>query len=121
MARELIQARADEDTVESLEEFTDEMGLSRSEAVRRSIRHYLSINGYDFPEADGGMLSEIEDLESHLTNEMGRLETNQEERLTEIKTELVTRKSDEVPRWMSYTQLVLLAITLVLIVVQVAL
>jgi hypothetical protein len=38
MPRELIQARADADTVERIEEYAEERDISRSEAIRRLLR-----------------------------------------------------------------------------------
>ena len=38
MARELLQARFDPDTVEQIQEYADEMDISRSEALRRAVR-----------------------------------------------------------------------------------
>lgn len=38
MARELVQARADPDTVDAIEEYAEERDISRSEAIRRLLR-----------------------------------------------------------------------------------
>ena len=46
MARELMQARFDPDTVEQTEELADEMDISKSELLRRALREKLQREGY---------------------------------------------------------------------------
>lgn len=41
MPRELIQARADPDTIERVEAYAEERDISRSEAIRRLLREGL--------------------------------------------------------------------------------
>jgi len=43
MARELVQARADADTVDGIEEYAEERDISRSEAIRRLLRAGLAV------------------------------------------------------------------------------
>ena len=50
MARELVQTRADADTVEALEEFAEEKEITRSEAIRRLLRSGLEAQ--DEPDDD---------------------------------------------------------------------
>lgn len=38
MARELVQARADADTIEAIDQYAEEREISRSEAIRRLLR-----------------------------------------------------------------------------------
>ena len=53
MARELVQTRADGDTVEALEEFAEESDITRSEAIRRLLRSGLAQQGHPVKAADG--------------------------------------------------------------------
>lgn len=53
MARELIQTRADGDTVEALEEFAEESDITRSEAIRRLLRSGLAQQGHPVKATDG--------------------------------------------------------------------
>jgi len=46
MGRERIQTRADGDTVEQIETYTDDHDVSQSEAIRRLIRRGLEAEGY---------------------------------------------------------------------------
>ena len=46
MGRERIQTRADGDTVEQIETYTDDHDVSESEAIRRLIRRGLKAEGY---------------------------------------------------------------------------
>jgi hypothetical protein len=54
MARERVQTRCDADTVESVEQYADDRGISQSEAVRRLLRLGLDAEGYDSPASLGG-------------------------------------------------------------------
>jgi hypothetical protein len=66
MARELVQTRADADTVEALEEFAEEKEITRSEAIRRLLRSGLEAQDepdddrfskrYDDDEYEGGRI-----------------------------------------------------------------
>ena len=47
MARELLQARFDPDTVEQIQEYADEMDISRSEALRRAVREGVLALSHD--------------------------------------------------------------------------
>ena len=69
MARELIQTRADGDTVEALEEFAEESDITRSEAIRRLVRSGLAKHGHPVKAADGA---------GELTDRLDRLEAEQE-------------------------------------------
>jgi len=69
MARELIQTRADGDTVEALEEFAEESDITRSEAIRRLVRSGLAKHGHPVKAADGA---------GQLTDRLDRLEAEQE-------------------------------------------
>jgi hypothetical protein len=53
MARELVQTRADADTVEALEEFAEEKEITRSEAIRRLLRSGLEAQDEPDDETDG--------------------------------------------------------------------
>jgi len=53
MARELVQTRADGDTVEALEEFAEESDITRSEAIRRLLRSGLAQQGHPVKATDG--------------------------------------------------------------------
>lgn len=46
MSRDLVQARVDPDTVEALEDYSEDREISRSEAMRRALRDSLSNKGY---------------------------------------------------------------------------
>ena len=69
MARELIQTRADGDTVEALEEFAEESDITRSEAIRRLVRSGLAQQGHPVKAADGA---------GQLTDRLDRREAEQE-------------------------------------------
>ena len=69
MARELIQTRADGDTVEALEEFAEESDITRSEAIRRLVRSGLAQQGHPVKAADGS---------GQLTDRLDRLEAEQQ-------------------------------------------
>jgi len=69
MARELIQTRADGDTVEALEEFAEESDITRSEAIRRLVRSGLAKHGHPVKATDGA---------GQLTDRLDRLEAEQE-------------------------------------------
>lgn len=58
MARELLQARFDPDTVEAVEDLAEEKDISRSEAMRRALRDGLSAQQEQPSENDssGGMI-----------------------------------------------------------------
>lgn len=118
VTRELIQARADEDVIDDLEEFADETGISKSEAVRRSIRYYLSSNGYEYVEVDGGVIAEIDGLEETITQEISNLESKQSREFDGLERELVTRTTEE-PIWRPWMNVVLLALVLLLLVLEV--
>jgi len=104
MARQLIQARADDDTVDALEDFADRNDLSRSEAVRRALRYHLGNHGYDFPTTDGGFATEISELEQSIS----QLEQTQTKQYNELTQQLVTRSSQQEPMWIPYLRLILL-------------
>ena len=83
MARELIQTRADEDTVDALEAYADDADITRSEAIRRAVRSHLAEEGYPVAAADGaGQVSselkelrgELADVEDTLTETVDALE-----------------------------------------------
>lgn len=118
MTRELIQARADEDVIDDIEEFADETGISKSEAVRRSIRYYLSSNGYEYTEVDGGVIAEIDNLEETIAREISGLESKQSREFADLEEELVTRTTEE-PIWLSWMNVVLLGLVLLLLVLEV--
>lgn len=46
MSRKQLQARYDQDTAEQLEQFAEDKGISRSEALRRAARDKLRAEGY---------------------------------------------------------------------------
>lgn len=54
MSRERLQFRVHTDEAKLLEEHTDDADISKSEALRRSMRLYLAKQGYDVPATDGG-------------------------------------------------------------------
>lgn len=47
MPRELVQARADPDTVQGIEDYADERDISQSEAIRRLLREGLEADEED--------------------------------------------------------------------------
>ena len=53
MARDLVQTRADADTIEALENYADETDISRSEAIRRLMRTGLAHQGHPVAATDG--------------------------------------------------------------------
>jgi metal-responsive CopG/Arc/MetJ family transcriptional regulator len=117
MARELIQARADEDTIDNLEEFADETGISKSEAVRRSIRYYLSMNGYEYAEADGGIPAAIDGLEESVSSRLANIESKQSNEFEELEQELVTRTSRD-PAWLQWMNVIVLVLVTLLLVLE---
>lgn len=54
MSRERLQFRVHTDEAKLLEEHADDADISKSEALRRSMRLYLAKQGYDVPATDGG-------------------------------------------------------------------
>ena len=70
MARELVQTRADADTVETLEAFAEERDITRSEAIRRLIRTGLAQEGHPVAATDGA---------GQLTNRLEAIEARQAE------------------------------------------
>jgi hypothetical protein len=70
MARELVQTRADADTVESLEAYAEEADISRSEAIRRLLRTGLAEHGHGVAAADGS---------GQLADRLDQLEAEQEQ------------------------------------------
>lgn len=70
MARELIQTRADGDTIEALEEFAEETDITRSEAIRRLVRSGLAQQGHPVKAADGA--GQLSDRLDHLEAEQQR-------------------------------------------------
>jgi len=53
MPRDLVQTRADADTIEQLEAFAKERDISRSEAIRRLLRTGLAHEGHPVAATDG--------------------------------------------------------------------
>lgn len=82
MARELVQTRADEDTVEALETYAEQAEISRSEAIRRALRSHLAEEGYPVAAADGAGVvnNRLEGLEETLETRLDELEKREEER-----------------------------------------
>lgn len=76
MARELVQTRADADTVESLEAYAEEADISRSEAIRRLLRTGLVQHGHPVAAADGS---------GQMADRLDRLE-NEQQRANELHT-----------------------------------
>lgn len=75
MAKERLQARADKDTIEALEQYLDDESTihdTRSEAVRHFVRRELAERDYPVAAPDGGgvvtervaQLEEVRDLQS---------------------------------------------------------
>ena len=46
MSRRQLQARYDQDTADQIEQFAEDKGISRSEALRRAARDKLRAEGY---------------------------------------------------------------------------
>ena len=67
MARELMQARYDADTVEEVEQYANEKEVSRSEALRRLTRTGLEV------EAGDGEIMDTRDMATANINETVRL------------------------------------------------
>ena len=61
MSRKRLQFRVHTDEAELLEEHADDADISKSEALRRSMRLYLARQGYDVPATDGGVTSTTTD------------------------------------------------------------
>ena len=61
MSRKRLQFRVHTDEAELLEEHADDADISKSEALRRSMRLYLVRQGYDVPATDGGVTSTTTD------------------------------------------------------------
>ncbi|HMA78679.1 MAG TPA: CopG family transcriptional regulator [Candidatus Paceibacterota bacterium] len=114
MPSKLIQARADDETVEALEDFAERNNIDRSEAIRRAVRGHLGNHGYDFPTTDGGVAVEISELEQSIT----QLEQKQSEQLTDLRAEIVTRSSNTEPEWVTYLNLIVLTVVATLVVLQ---
>jgi len=70
MPRDLVQTRADADTVETLEAFAEEQDITRSEAIRRLIRTGLAQEGHPVAATDGA---------GQLTNRLEAIEARQAE------------------------------------------
>ena len=70
MARELVQTRADADTVETLEAFAEERDITRSEAIRRLLRTGLAQEGHPVAATDGA---------GQLANRLDSIEARQAE------------------------------------------
>lgn len=71
MPRDLIQTRADADTIEALEAFAEERDITRSEAIRRLIRTGLAQEGHPVAATDGA---------GQLADRLEAIETRQAER-----------------------------------------
>ena len=65
MSRERVQTRADPDTVEALEKYSEDVGVSKSEAVRRMLREGLLIHGYSLD------VSTIEPRQAYQNKQVG--------------------------------------------------
>ena len=63
MSRSRVQTRADEDTVEQIDEYTEDRGISESEAVRRLLRAGLKEKGFrdDTDTPQGHAVAHIDD------------------------------------------------------------
>lgn len=66
MARDLVQTRADPDTIDALEGFAEEKDITRSEAIRRLIRTGLAKEGHAVAATDGSgeLVDRLENIEA---------------------------------------------------------
>jgi len=56
MSRELMQARFDPDTIEQVEQYAEDTDISRSEALRRSVREGVLVLSHDGEQETEGEL-----------------------------------------------------------------